>query len=132
MGNHSKIDLGRLLSTSAGILLITLMLLIAAVQNLSKTYSVHSGSGTTCSCGCLEESDECGSTCCTSLSISQCECNEPHRAVVIFLMPNSLDLFFQFDQQLETVPIPSSGLQQCENTFFESLIIETPSPIPIA
>ena len=131
MSNHIRIKFWNILHAGVGILLVSLVLLIAALQNSSTSHYVHASSGTTCTCGCVEETGECGTTCCTSMSVSPCGCNEPHQTVVVFLLPSSFDLFFNFEQDLKIRPIPTNIEQKFNNSYYESFIVETPSPIPI-
>ncbi len=111
---------------------LSIFILILAIQNMSMIKTVHAFSGDACSCGCEDDGGACDTTCCATESFSQCECSEPHQDVVIFIMPGSLDNFLQTTESLGNMYLPMAYFHEYKNGFYESLLIEPPAPVPIA
>ena len=116
-----------ILSCSMGIVFS----LIISVQNISIKQIVHTSSGSSCSCGCQDGGGSCGGTCCSTQSLSQCGCTEPHETIVVFIIPGHLDSFLQTDYEAHNIQVLAENKYKNEVNFYESLYFEPPAPIPI-
>ena len=121
-----------LLRTGLSYALIALFSTIISVQNMSVTHSVHAQSKTTCSCGCQDDGGSCEGNCCSTQSVSQCNCSEPHQTVVTFIIPSTLDLFLQITEKSFDAQDPLTEFFQRGIAYYDSFIWEPPVPIPIA
>lgn len=114
----------------SGFMLLMFSIIISA-QNISIQQIVHSSSKSVCSCGCESDGGSCGGCCCATESFSQCGCTEPHKTVVVFIVPGQLDTFLQLDQLALNLQVSVEAKYTSEESFYESFYRETPAPIPI-
>jgi hypothetical protein len=120
-----------LLWISLSYALVMTFVAIISIQHLSVIQFIHAGSKTICSCGCQNEGADCGGDCCSSQSLSSCNCNEPHQTVVSFILPGTLDLFIQALDNATISPFPQNKFQLPGITCYLSLVLEPPVPVPI-
>lgn len=131
MGKKLCISIGSATAAVIRVMVLLMFIMILAVQNMSMLRTVHAFTGDVCSCGCEDEGATCDSSCCATQSISQCDCNEPHEDVVVFILPGTLDNFLQTDTLPENVHLRMTQFHEYDCSLYESFLQEPPSPIPI-
>jgi len=113
------------------LMVLSIFVMVLAFQNISILRTVHAFTGDVCSCGCEDDGSACDTNCCSTESLSQCDCSEPHDDVVVFILPGSLDNYLQTDVLPGNVYLQMTQSHEYDSNLYKSLFLEPPSPIPI-